>query len=158
MVFQAKSEILKLTLTILRSLAFVSLCETTKLLVTTLTIKKYVASTLSWGSKIIIVIIIVRAIICISHMVCFGFAPLNGWGISPCCLSTKCAMCEYNPSTVAPVAINGIVGVDGSHFHIMCSRDFALSFTSAQSLHIIKCVCIIVGIVSINFSILASSF
>ena len=70
----------------------------------------------------------------------FQFCTLNGWGISPSSLSTKCATCEYNPSTVAPVAINGIVGVGGSHFCIMCLRDFALSFTSAQSLHIIKCL------------------
>ena len=66
-------------------------------------------------------------------------------------------MCEYNPGTVAPVVTRGIAGVGGLHFHIMCSRDFALSFTSAQSLHIIKCVCIIVGIISMNFSFLASS-
>ena len=70
----------------------------------------------------------------------------------------ECAICKYNPGTVAPVAINGIVGVGGSHFCIMCSRDFALSFTSAQSLHIIRCVCIIVGIVSMKISFLASSF
>ena len=69
-------------------------------------------------------------------------------------LSTECAIWEYNPDIVAPVAIIGIAGVGGSHFHIMCLRDF----TAAQSLHVIKCVCIILGIVSINFSILASSF
>ena len=91
-------------------------------------------------------------------MVCFGFAPLNSCGISPSSLSTMCPICKYNPGTVAPVAIIGIVGVGGSHFHVMCSRDFAVSFTAAQSLHVIKCVCIIVGIVSMNFSILASSF
>ena len=67
-------------------------------------------------------------------------------------------MWEYNPGTVAPVAIIGIAGVGGSHFIIICSRDFAVSFTVSQSLHIIRCVCIIVGIVSINFSFLASSF
>ena len=174
-----KSIILKLMLIILRSLASVSLCETSKLLVTALTIQRSVAMILTWGSIIVIVIIIVRAIIHVRFicllgfrwvlslflrfsfplpLVCFSFAPLNGGGISPSSLSTKCAICEYSPSTVAPVAISGIAGVGGSHFHIMYSRDFALSFTSAQSLHIIKCVCIIVGIVSMNFSFLASSF
>ena len=165
--------VLKLTLTILRSLASVFLCETSILSVTALTIKGSVASILAWGCIIIIVIIIVRAIIsfiCLlgfwwilslflrfsfrftSTSGLFQFCALNGWGISPSSLSTKCAICEYNPRTVAPVTINGIAGVGGSHFCIMCSRDFALSFTSAQSLHIIKRVCIIVGIVSMNFS------
>ena len=69
-----------------------------------------------------------------------------------------CVICEYNPSTVVPVVTRGIAGVGELHFCIMCSRDFALSFTSVQSLHIIKCVCIIVGIVSMNFSFLASCF
>ena len=68
-----KSIILKLTLTILRSLASVSLCETSKFLVTTLTIKRSGALTLTWGSIIIIVIIIVRAIICISFICLLGF-------------------------------------------------------------------------------------
>ena len=57
--------------------------------------------------------------------------PLNGWGILPSSLSTECAICKYNHGTVAPVAIIGIAGVGGSHFHIMCSRDFAVSFTAA---------------------------
>ena len=91
-------------------------------------------------------------------LVCFGFAPLKGGGISASSLLTECAIWEYNPGTVAPVVIMGIAGVGGSHFHILCSRDFALSFVSAQSLQIIKCVCIIVGMVSMNFSILTSSF
>ena len=68
-----KSIILKLALIILRSLAFVSLCETSKLSVTALTIKRSVALILTWGSIIIIVIIIVRAIICVSFvcLLCF---------------------------------------------------------------------------------------
>ena len=53
-----KSITLKLILTILRSL-------TSKLSVTTLTIKRSAALTLSWGIIIIIVITIVRAIICV---------------------------------------------------------------------------------------------
>ena len=64
--------ILKLMLTILRSLASVSLCETSKLSVTTLTIKGSAASTLAWGCIIIIMIIIVRAIICISFICLLG--------------------------------------------------------------------------------------
>ena len=67
------SIILKLTLTILRSLASVLLCETSKLSVTALTIKRSVALTLTWGSIIIIVIIIVRALICISFICLLGF-------------------------------------------------------------------------------------
>ena len=67
-------------------------------------------------------------------------------------------MWEYNPGTVAPVAIVGIAGVVGLHFIIICSRDLAVSFTVSQSLHVMRCVCIIVGIVSINFSFLASLF
>ena len=80
-------------------------------------------------------------------LICFGFAPLNGGDISSSFLSTKCAICEYNPGTVAPVVTRGIAGVGGSHFCVMCWRDFALSFTSAQFSQIIKCVCITVGIV-----------
>ena len=68
-----KSIVLKLMLTILRSLASVPLCETSKLLVPALTIKGSVASTLTYGSVIIIVIIIVRAIICISFICLLGF-------------------------------------------------------------------------------------
>ena len=48
-----KSIILELTLTILRSLVSVSLCETSKLSVPTLTIKGSAASTLTCGSIII---------------------------------------------------------------------------------------------------------
>ena len=68
-----KSVILKLTLTILRSLASVSLCETSKLSVPTLTIKGSAASTLTCSSVSIIVIIIVRAIICINFICLFCF-------------------------------------------------------------------------------------
>ena len=68
-----KSIILNLTLIILRSLTSVLLCKTSKLSVTALTIKGPVASTLTWGSIIIIVIIIVRAIICINFICLLGF-------------------------------------------------------------------------------------
>ena len=111
------------------------------------------ALTLSWGSIIIIVIIIVRAIICISFICLLGFmwvlslflrfsfrftstsglfwfCAFKWLGYFTLFFVTECTMSEYNPSTVAPVAINGIAGVGGSHFYIMCLRDFALSFTS----------------------------
>ena len=68
-----KSIILKLALSILRSLASVSLCETSKLSVSALTIKGSVASTLTCGSVSIILVIIVRAIICISFICLLGF-------------------------------------------------------------------------------------
>ena len=68
-----KSIILKLMLIILRSLASASLCETSKLTVTTLNIKKSAAMTLTWGSIIIIVIIIVRAILCVRFICLLGF-------------------------------------------------------------------------------------
>ena len=68
-----KSIILKLALIILWSLASVPLCETSKLLVTTLTIERSAAMILTWSSIIVIVIIIVRAIICISFICLLGF-------------------------------------------------------------------------------------
>ena len=68
-----KSIILKLTLIILSSLASVSLCETSRLSVTALTIERSVATILTWGSVIVIVIIIVRAIIRISFICLLGF-------------------------------------------------------------------------------------
>ena len=68
-----KSIVLKLTLIILRSLASVSLCETSKLSITGLTIKRSVATILTWGSIIIIVLVIVRAIIHISFVCLLGF-------------------------------------------------------------------------------------
>ena len=68
-----KSIILKLTLIILRSLASASLCETSKLSVTALTIKRSAAMNLTWGSIIIIVIIIVRAIVHVHFICLLGF-------------------------------------------------------------------------------------
>ena len=61
--------ILKLTLTILRSLASILLCEPSKLLVSALTIIRSAALTLTWG----IVIVIVRVFICISFICLLGF-------------------------------------------------------------------------------------
>ena len=61
--------VLKLTLTILRSLASISLCELLKLLVSALTIIGSAASTLTWG----IVIVIVRVFICINFICLLGF-------------------------------------------------------------------------------------
>ena len=109
--------VLKLMLIILRSLASASLCEASKLSVTALTIERSAATILTWGSIIIIVVIIVRAIISIGFvcllgfrwvlsmtlrfsftlglplpLVCFGFAPLNGGGISPPSVHQVCDM------------------------------------------------------------------
>ena len=61
--------ILRLTLTILRSLASMLLYEPSKLLVSTLTIIRSVASTLTWG----LVIVIVRVFVCISFICLLGF-------------------------------------------------------------------------------------
>ena len=171
-----KSIVLKSVLIVLRSLVSASLCEASELLITALTIKRSAASVLTLGSIIIIMIMVIRVFVsvCFVYLLVFQWVlsvtlrfsstsgllrlcPLNSGGISSS-LSTKWMIWEYNPSTLAPVVTNGIAGVGGSHFHIICSRDFALSFTAAQSFHIIKCVCIIVGIVSMNFTILASSF
>ena len=66
--------ILKLMLTILRSLASISLYEPLKLSVSTLTIVRSVALTLTWG----IVIVIVRVFICISFICLLGF-----WWVLP---------------------------------------------------------------------------
>ena len=65
--------VLKLVLIVLRSLTFASLCEASKLSITTLTIKRSAATILTWGSIIIIVVIIVRAIISIVFICLLGF-------------------------------------------------------------------------------------
>ena len=62
-------------------------------------------------------------------------------------------MCEYKSGT-APVTMGEAVA-GGSHLRIICARLFAFLVTSAQLGSIIKCVCMIVGIVSMNFSIFA---
>ena len=61
--------ILKLMLTILRSLASVSWCKPLKLSVSALTIIRSAASTLTWG----IVIVIIRVFICVSFFCLLGF-------------------------------------------------------------------------------------
>ena len=61
--------ILKLMLTILRSLASISLCKPLKLSVSALTIIRSAGSTLAWG----IVIVIVRVFICVSFICLLGF-------------------------------------------------------------------------------------
>ena len=65
--------VLKLALIVLRSLASASLCEASKLLITALTIERSMAMILTWGSMIIIVVIIVRAIISIVFICLLGF-------------------------------------------------------------------------------------
>ena len=68
-----KSIVLKLALIGLRYLAFASLCEASKLSITTLTIEMSAAMIWIWGSIIIIVVIIVRAIISIVFICLLGF-------------------------------------------------------------------------------------
>ena len=70
--------VLKLTLIVLRSLASAYLCEASKLSVTALTIERSAATILTWGSIIIIVVIIVRAIISVGFICLLGF----GWVLS----------------------------------------------------------------------------
>ena len=61
--------ILKLMLTILRSLTSISWCKPLKLLISTLAIIRSVASTLTWG----IVIVIIRVFVCVSFFCLLGF-------------------------------------------------------------------------------------
>ena len=68
-----KSIVLKLVLIVLRSLASASLCEASKLSIAALTIERSVATIWIWGSIIIIVVIIVRAIISIVFICLLGF-------------------------------------------------------------------------------------
>ena len=68
-----RSIILKLALVILKSFASASLREASELPVTTLTIKRSVASILTWGSVIIIVVIVIRTIITIGFLCLLGF-------------------------------------------------------------------------------------
>ena len=110
-----KPLVLKLTLIILRSLASASLCDAFKLLITALTIKRSVALILTWGSVIIIVVIIIRTIIQIGSFCLlvlwwvlsltlrfpfwftftsdlFWFCPFKWWGISSSSLSIECVI------------------------------------------------------------------
>ena len=67
-----KSIVLKLALIVLRSLASASLCEASKLSISALTVERSAATILTWGSIIIIVVIIVRAIISIVFICLLG--------------------------------------------------------------------------------------
>ena len=53
-----------------------------------------------------------------------------------------CAFCQI-----------GSAAAGGSHLLIMCSNSFAFLVVFAQVLQVMRCVWIIVGIVSTNFSI-----
>ena len=67
-------------------------------------------------------------------------------------------MCEYKLGT-APASctmVGALAG--GSHHLIICSRFFAFLVTSVQLGSIIRCVCIMVGIVSMDFFIFECSF
>ena len=66
-------------------------------------------------------------------------------------------MWEYKPGTApAPCAIGRAIA-SGSYHHMMCSKFLAFLVTSSQLGSIFRCVCMIVGIVSMNFSIFACS-
>ena len=66
-------------------------------------------------------------------------------------------MCEYKPGTApAPCAIGRAIA-GGLHHWMICSKFLAFFVTSSQLGSIIKCVCMIVRIVSMNFSIFACS-
>ena len=73
-------------------------------------------------------------------------------------LSFEWAICEYKPGTVMPLANVGNAAASGSHFLIICSNSLAFLIVSAQVFSVIRCVCIMVGIVSMNLSFLDSSF
>ena len=60
--------------------------------------------------------------------------------------------------TAMPLASVGNAAAGGSHFLIICSNSFAFLVVSAQVFSVISCICIMVGIVSINLSFLDSSF
>ena len=62
-------------------------------------------------------------------------------------------MCEYKLGTApAPCTIGGTIA-GGSHHLIICSKFFTFLVTFAQLGSIIRYVCIMVGIISMNFSI-----
>ena len=57
-----------------------------------------------------------------------------------------------------PLASVGNAAASGSHFLIICSNSLAFFIVAAQSFSVMRCICIMVGIVSINLSFLDSSF
>ena len=83
---------------------------------------------------------------------------LNGLGQLAKSWDWDCAMCEYKLVTApAPCAIGGAIA-NGSHHHIICFKFLAFLVTSSQLCSIIRCVCIMVGIVSMNFSVFECSY
>ena len=60
-------------------------------------------------------------------------------------------MCEYKPRTAPPLVMMGWAVAGGSHLQIICSKFFAYLVTPAQLGSTIKCVCMIVDIVSMIF-------
>ena len=73
-----KPVVLKLALIVLRSLASASLCEASELLAATLTSKRSATLILTWGSIIIIMIIVIRVIV----SVCFICLLVFWWVLS----------------------------------------------------------------------------
>ena len=66
-------------------------------------------------------------------------------------------MCEYKPGTAVHLVKLGNTAASGSHFLIMHSNSLAFLVVFAHVLQVMRCVWIIVGIVSMNFSIFDSS-
>ena len=66
-------------------------------------------------------------------------------------------MCEYKPGIAVPFVRLESAAAGGSHLLIMCSNSFVFLVVFAQVLQVMRCVWIIVGIVSINFSIFDSA-
>ena len=66
-------------------------------------------------------------------------------------------MCEYKLGTAVPFVKFCSAAAGGSHLLIMCSNSFAFLVVYAQVLQVMRCVWIIVGIVSINISIFDSA-
>ena len=89
---------------------------------------------------------------------CLGQAPLKGCSISASSLSFECAICEYKLGTVVPLANVGNAAAGGSHFLIICFNSLAFLVVFGQSFSVMRCICIMVGIVSINLSFLDLSF
>ena len=66
-------------------------------------------------------------------------------------------MCEYRLGTAVPLDKLGNAAASESQFLIMCSNSFTFLVVFAYVLQVMRCIWIIVGIVSMNFSILDSA-
>ena len=66
-------------------------------------------------------------------------------------------MCEYKPGTAVSLVKLDNAAASGSLFLIMCYNSFAFLVVFAHVLQVMRCFWIMVGIVSLNFSIFDSS-